>query len=197
MHFGGRVLPCFAAMFQPNEFHHFHVAFGQANDASPSKSLVNTVLIFRHRRLKNRCAWQIAATWRRKRYARRDQRGVSYPWCRSFFRAVAFAAECEDLYEAGTPSHFSQACLAISSLLAFWGIERVRAQAGIFVFCAVGKAGYAVCFFRSMAHRRCLAGSRGFCVSGTLRSFRQGLENWRAGGGHLKTCSQPVRGQQA
>ena len=45
-----------------------------------------------------------------------------------------------------TPSHFPQACLAMSSLLAFLGIERVRAQASIFVFCVVGKAGYAVCF---------------------------------------------------
>ena len=30
VHFGGRVLPCFAVIFQPNEFHHFHVAFGAA-----------------------------------------------------------------------------------------------------------------------------------------------------------------------
>jgi hypothetical protein len=88
------------------------------------------------------------------------------------FRAVVFAAECEDLYEAAHAQPFSAGLLAMSSLLAFWGIGRVRAQAGIFVFCAVGKAGYAVCFFRSMAHHRCLAGSRGFCVSGTLRSFR-------------------------
>ncbi len=63
------------------------------------------------------------------------------------FRAVVFAAECEDLYEEAHAQPFSAGLLAMSSLLAFWGIERVRAQAGIFVFCAVGKAGYAVCFF--------------------------------------------------
>lgn len=170
---------------------------GQANDASPSKSLVNTVLIFSASSSENRCAWQVSATWRQKRYARRDQRGVSCPWCRSFFVPSSSPPNAKTCTKKRTPSHFPQACLAMSSLLAFWGIERVRAQAGIFVFCAVGKAGYAVCFFRSMAHRRCLAGSRGFCVSGTLRSFCEGLGNWRAGGGHLKTCSQPVRGQQA
>lgn len=62
------------------------------------------------------------------------------------FSCRRFAAECEDLYEAAHVQPFSQAFLAMSSLLAFLGIERVRAQAGIFVFCVVGKAGYAVCF---------------------------------------------------
>ena len=110
VHFGGRVLSCFAVMFRSNEFHHFHVAFWQANDASPSKSLVNTVLIFSASSSENRCAWQISAIWRQKRYARRDQRSVSCPWCRSFFVPSSSPPNAKTCTKKRTPSHFPQAC---------------------------------------------------------------------------------------
>ena len=171
---------------------------GQANNASSSKSLVNTVLIFRHRRLKNRCACKL-----RRLGVKSDMHAVINAVFHAHgvgaFSCRRFAAECEDLSEAAHVQPFSQAFLAMSSLLAFLGIECVRAQAGILSFAWLARLVMPSVFYpmAQKCSRCCLAGSRGFCVSGTLRSFRQGLENWRAGGCYLKTCSQPVRGQQA
>ena len=55
------------------------------------------------------------------------------------FRAVVFAAECEDLHEVAHAQPFSAGLLAMSSLLAFWGIKRVRAQAGILSFARLAR----------------------------------------------------------
>ena len=45
------------------------------------------------------------------------------PMVSELFRAVVFAAECEDLYEEVHVQPFSAGLLAMSSLLAFWALN--------------------------------------------------------------------------